>query len=224
MTCEQCQAILQQRLDERRPTLTAADVADHLAGCRHCRDLYDLSESSWSGVRVSPFHKAPEDFAEKVLKRAGHDRRRREQHWVLLALALSLLLTLGLGAFLLVADVGPTELPQVRRTPSPRQPPPNPDVARLLRQAEGLAGAPRDGLALTRDIAEQASWSARKLLPGRLPLATSIADPVDASLKPVRQVGVTLASSFRPVANSAERAFQEFRDWLPKQPMSEPDR
>ena len=215
MTCDECQAYLQSQLDERRALLATCSVADHLASCEHCRDLYELSESSWTGDLVSPFYKAPEGFAERVLNRAAGERRRRERHWFFIALGIALFLPIVLASTAILTDAlheapqGPER--QVSREPIQAKG----KLARLLDQSPRLRELPREGFDYTVHLAGKATEVAAKYVPEWRSLSPAFRDPV-AVLQPVRNVGASFADKIAPVAHSAESAYQKLQDWLPK--------
>lgn len=209
MDCAECRRYLQSQLDERRAALTTMRVAGHLAECRHCRELYDLSESSWSGTAPSPFFGAPEGFAERVLNRVSAEKRRTNRNWLSLALALALGLPLGLAALALFSDSWRDPRPAAQKPPPHR-----PQLAQLMRQTERLKAMPWESLQFTAKLAAQTSDAALRLAPSfdQLP---PVQDPL-AAVQPIRHVGATLANAFTPVAVSAERAYGGLEGWLPR--------
>lgn len=211
MTCLECRTRLQDRLDQRQTELATLDVTDHLADCSHCRELYALSESSWSGTTVSPFYAAPDGFAERVLRQASTHRRRRQSHWFALALAFSFFLVAMVGSTTLLLDrmrPTPAEVPTARGTRPNRQV----ELARLVDRTKRMSELPKEGWEATARWATDAGTSARRFLPEQ-PLA--LADPVSAGLRPVKAVGDTLAHSFEPVATRAERAYEQLKKLVP---------
>jgi hypothetical protein len=216
MNCRECQEYLQSQLDERRASLAREHVAEHLSACKPCRDFYKLSESSWTGDVVSPFHEAPDGFAERVLKHAATYRGRRDRTWYSLALALTLLLPIGLAFLAILADSFPGAARLADRSLENRPAEAQAKLDRLRHESIKLKEWSKDGIKYTVNLAERATESAARLVPDLRTVAPKLTDPA-AILKPVRHVSVSLSESLAPVSQTAETAYQKLiQEWLPR--------
>ena len=71
MDCRQCRNRLNAFLDGEVSEEEAADIEEHLSGCRACRTEYKALQRTAEAVRALPRQKAPDDLAENVRDNLG---------------------------------------------------------------------------------------------------------------------------------------------------------
>src|SRR5437016_948814 len=104
MTCSECRAWLQRRLDG--DLVVCRSALEHLADCPACHALHVAGERLLTGLGALRFPALPSDFSQRLTVRVLDDRRARRrrlrvQLGVTAALAASLLVMVLAGYFLL---------------------------------------------------------------------------------------------------------------------------
>ncbi|MFO0965261.1 MAG: hypothetical protein U0793_06705 [Gemmataceae bacterium] len=218
MKCHECEAWIERWLDATgaaRPS-EPADLPDHLAECRSCREQYAAAQRLIEGVKALPRVAAPRDFTERIVQRVLADRveRRRRLTWRLsftAALAASIVLMLIGGYFFAPGPKAP-DVAVVSPTPKPEPAPEAPPVL-----AKRVDEAKEKVAALTGKLTEKTVEHAKQLFAAAPtiefnPMGEGVlpSEPIDAAAS-LRRAGAELTASMAPVTRSARRAMDFFR-------------
>ncbi|MCC6419640.1 MAG: zf-HC2 domain-containing protein [Gemmataceae bacterium] len=219
MSCLDCQELLQRLLDgELLPDRVELDR--HLAGCSECRDRHVVAQRLTDGLKLLPRPAAPEGLTAQVVAAALRERaaRLRRQWRRGAALAAGLLLAALAGYTWLVpgpdepgflASVRPPE-PDRRAEPSLRE------GAQDARQAlAALADRIGDKLREQGGVFEASTLPLQFVSTDSLPSVGAVSQPLEATVRGLRQGTDGVSTGVQTVGGSARRALNYFFRKLP---------
>jgi len=221
MTCVEFEECIQRMLDGPSSADTAP-VAEHIASCPPCSQLYAAARRLQEGLGLQCAPRVPHDFATQTVAAIVAERiqRQRRRWYATIALAASLLLAV-LAGYRWFHDSQPNALPSSPIADSDTVLPK--ESASTSSPRERVAGAGEAVASLSRKATEETVEQTRLLWPvATAPISFDGIDlqtPLEPPAQSLREAGQGVSAGLEPVANSARRAMNLFwRDLPPAEP------
>jgi hypothetical protein len=228
MNCIEWHGLWQAILDGEASASDRAEFLAHEQSCASCRDLYELADHVFTGLKNAPAPTLPPHLADRVLAAVSRaDRRARVGRLIAAVGGLAAAAALAWGTFRLFFV--PAHIQEVAVT---GRPPETAAAAPVPPSLEArLADAGSATVDLTRQMARDTLRHAALFVP-HLPQgsARSESEPLFGNLfrlqnigespssqrsAPVQRVSRAVTESLQPVATRAERAYKLFWELLP---------